>query len=71
MFDLLSTLLSEVQRETRRGVIGQRPYDQRTHEVLRGSGPARPPLRRYVLPTTLVVSTLAAVGIVLNRLVFP
>jgi hypothetical protein len=71
MFGLLSTLISEVQRETHRGVIGQQAYDQRTYEVLHGSGPARPPLRRYVLATTLLVSALAAVGMVLNRLVFP
>jgi len=65
MFDLLSTLFSEVQRETHRGVIGQQAYDQRTYEVLHGSGAARPILRRNVVRATLAVSALGALGIVL------
>ncbi len=68
MFDLLSTLFSEVQRETHRGVMGQQAYDQRTYEVLHGWGAARPTARRYVVRAALVVSALGALGIVVNWL---
>jgi hypothetical protein len=65
MFDLLSTLFSEVQRETHQGVIGQQAYDQRTYEVLHGSGAVRPTVRRYMVRVTLAVAALGALGMVL------
>jgi hypothetical protein len=69
MFDPLSTLFSETQRESHRGVIGRPEYDRRTYEALLGDGSEPPAPRRRRVRARLALPILAVAGL-LGALVY-
>jgi hypothetical protein len=62
VLDPLSTLFSEAQRESHRGVIGKQEYDRRTYEALLGDGREPPSPRRRRVRADIVLPTLAVAG---------
>ena len=65
MFDLLSTLFPEVQRESQRGMIGRQAHDRQTYEVLHGTGAERPAQRQRQFRVALAVSFIIAATVML------
>jgi hypothetical protein len=71
MFDVLSTLFSEMQRVSYMGIVGEPDYDRRTFEVLFGAGGTQPVPRRWLTPRTaalagaMALPALIALGVLL------
>jgi hypothetical protein len=68
MFDLLSTVFSEVQRVSHRDVIGKQAYDRHTYTALYGAEPEPAAKRRRPIRVVLGLSCLAAASVVLYGL---
>jgi hypothetical protein len=62
MLDPLSTLFSEVQRESQQGQIGRQAHDAHAYSVLFGDG-TQPLARRRPIRVALVVSALSVIGV--------
>jgi hypothetical protein len=63
VFDPLSTLFSEAQRESHCGLIGKQQHDRRTYVALSGDGDQPPTPRRRPVRAALVPPGLAAAGV--------
>ena len=62
MNDILSTLFSEVQRESYQGVIGQAAHDRRTYDVLLGDGSEPSAPRRRPARAAMALRALTLIG---------